>query len=76
MIEPILRPPIWALDAGLPEPLPGESFCDYWTRLGVPAAAIGEALRGLNRAAAQVANQRMDLYVRKVCPDTFALVSS
>lgn len=76
MIEPILRPPLWALDAGMSAPLDGEGFVDYWRRLGTPEDVIEWALDGLNHVTRQIANQRMDIYLRRTCPYAFSQASS
>lgn len=65
------RPPRWALEAGLPEPLAAESFRAYWSRLGVAESTLNAVLRDLHGSTETVANERMSSYVARVAPDSY-----
>lgn len=65
--------PKWALEAGLPEPDPGQSFNSYCRDLGIPAAKIREFREGLKSPLAlDLVNARFGSYLVEVAPRTFA----
>jgi hypothetical protein len=70
VIEPLLspRPPQWALDAGLPPPVEGESFCAYIERLGLDCDYL---LEGLTGRTLPCANSRLASLLMRELPDAF-----
>lgn len=53
------EPPRWALEEGiLGDPVPGESYGDYWARHGY-AAQAADALDGLGERVLPLAHARM-----------------
>lgn len=66
----IAQPPLWALEAGLPQPHPGESFDDYWLRLGLDADEVAGFHEGLERCE-DVAHLRAASALARACPEVF-----
>lgn len=62
------RPPQWALDAGLPQPLEDESFCEYVARMGLDCQ---ELLVGLSYCTMPLANYRLATRLQRDMPVEF-----
>jgi hypothetical protein len=67
-----VRPPVWALAAGLPAPEDGEGYTAYWLRVGVDQGTITWSLMGLSGARLDVANERMATELGRRCPQAYA----
>jgi len=65
---PAPEPPLWALEAGLPEPLDGESFCAYVCRLGLDPEPL---LVELTPRTATIANIRLSSTLMDEMPEAF-----
>jgi hypothetical protein len=70
VIEPLLspEPPQWALDAGLPPPVGGESFCAYVERLGLDCDSL---LVELTSRTLPLANSRLAALLTRELPEAF-----
>jgi len=62
------NPPQWALDAGLPAPRDGETYCAYVERLGLDC---DELMVELTERTLPLANSRLAAAIARACPDTF-----
>lgn len=70
--------PRWAEEFGISEPVEGEPFRDYWTRIGFPPAVVDEAMTYDDPRKLACANQRMLAHLRNRHPaafDEFALAA-
>lgn len=65
------QPPRWLLEAGLPEPQPGDDLVGYWRRHGVPQHVIDGCYEGLTERTLELANVRVNTQVRLGCPAAF-----
>jgi hypothetical protein len=64
--------PPWALADGMPPPEKGETFENYWTRMGIDSDVIDRMLVGLTERNACCANERMSTYLANRMPDAFS----
>lgn len=67
-LAPTPEPPVWAVDAGLPEPRVRESFVAYVTRLGLDPAPL---LADLTAQTACFANIRLASALTRSMPRQF-----
>lgn len=65
---PAPEPPLWAIRAGLPEPLDGEDFCAYVSRLGLDPEPL---LVELTPRTATIANIRLGSLLIDEMPAAF-----
>jgi len=68
-VLPAPEPPLWALEAGLPEPWDDESFCAYVFRLGLDPEPL---LVELIPRTALLANLRLDSLLMGKMPGAFS----
>ena len=61
-------PPLWAINAGLPEPKDGESFCAYVERLGLDCEWF---LEDLTEQTAELVNLRLASLLMDKMPKEF-----
>ena len=67
-----VRIPGWAVEQGMPEPGPDETFEQYWQRVGITDQTIRWATKGLDDRTLDVANDRMASYLARMMPDAWA----
>ena len=69
--QPLPRAPRWAVFSGMAKPSPGESFYDYWERIGFSREEINFSLERLTPQTQHLANLRLESLLLARAPEAF-----